>query len=1117
MAAQSPTDAVLPQWKKAAKQGKEMPKPEEEKKPTAAKITESTKPILEEQALLREKLKTMPTWKKDKDPALKRKTQPMVARPPSPGTSASTSARSQAAQLGAVPVKVPSPPTRRRTPGNSPSNSVSFSFPRSSSPIPEVSTEFKRKVEKAMRARLYLLQQSGPNSFLIGGDSPDHKFRVMIGPQSCTCTRPHCVHLLFVMLRVFKLKENDPLLWTLKLKNFEVEKLLSKFHARVKSRLQKDTSGQMKNSKSRGQRSLPPSPTPGTSSSLGGMSPLPREDEEVCPICLLEMVEGESLTSCEDGCNNRLHQHCMEIWANECKRQREPLFCPLCRKPWSSQTYGTERSLNHSVRSEFPSVAVPLGTEEVTLPHSDPVPAAQVEVAKPWIEAFGENLVCCLFSREWNVRETALRRLSKDINTVFQEGSSAQNMAAFEACCSLLSMMCGDPVYRVYVAALRTLRVLVMHMSYSTQQEKRQLQKSLFAVVEAVLAKCADSNRRISTLSIQVLLEICKDESGDLALGKMLGEEHTPQLLGGLYFILACILRTVAEYATWPWWLGRLMFLRKLMDEYVSEFELSADCPSVQMDTAGVLIQGRIASISEDPSEIYHDNVTRLMSVFKFTMQATHCSHSKVSKLAIAVLMSCTSLASHAPSAFKHIKKVVSKLKPSQRSALHRQLHAISRVSSAPSHGSDTIRSVESQVSVDPSPSVASNRDSAIGSLSSAASDDETDNFSESELFQSIVDTLERPQSLCLSPNTFSPDKELNLDWSRSIEDSPRMPPVKLALGKKCQEIIEQEEAEAVAKAMAVSWQDRGPSKIASLDSGDEMVIIFTQPESLEKAVNSKHLYLEGVHWKKGELLGTGAYSSCYAVRDLMNGCLMAVKQVSFCRNSTEEQTKVTQTIQDEIFLLGRLQHPHLIKCLGATKHTGHFNIFLEWMPGGSITNLLNKYGPFDEKIVISYTRQILQGVAYLHQNQVIHRDIKGANILVDSSGQNIRLADFGAAARLATQITGAGEFQGQLLGTIAFMAPEVLRGESYGRSCDVWSVGCVIIEMAVSKPPWNAHEHSNHLALIFKIACAECPPEIPENLNPALRDVLLRCFEVKPNERESAMELLKHPLFTQM
>ena len=93
------------------------------------------------------------------------------------------------------------------------------------------------------------------------------------------------------------------------------------------------------------------------------------------------------------------------------------------------------------------------------------------------------------------------------------------------------------------------------------------------------------------------------------------------------------------------------------------------------------------------------------------------------------------------------------------------------------------------------------------------------------------MDTIERPESLCFSPNTLSPSKELDLDWSRSIEDSPQMPPVKLAVGKKCLEIIEQEEAEAMARAIAVSSHDRGPSKIASLDSGDEMVIVFTQPE----------------------------------------------------------------------------------------------------------------------------------------------------------------------------------------------------------------------------------------------------------------------------------------------
>jgi len=69
------------------------------------------------------------------------------------------------------------------------------------------------------------------------------------------------------------------------------------------------------------------------------------------------------------------------------------------------------------------------------------------------------------------------------------------------------------------------------------------------------------------------------------------------------------------------------------------------------------------------------------------------------------------------------------------------------------------------------------------------------------------------------------------------------------------------------------------------------------------------------------------------------------------------------------------------------------------------------------------------------------------------------------------SQTTVSGEFQGQLLGTIAFMAPEVLRGERYGRSCDVWSVGCCMIEMASSKPPWKENCMSNHLALMYKVS----------------------------------------------
>lgn len=242
----------------------------------------------------------------------------------------------------------------------------------------------------------------------------------------------------------------------------------------------------------------------------------------------------------------------------------------------------------------------------------------------------------------------------------------------------------------------------------------------------------------------------------------------------------------------------------------------------------------------------------------------------------------------------------------------------------------------------------------------------------------------------------------------------------------------------------------------------------------------------------------------------------MALKQISYCRNSKSEQDTVIESVTEEIHMMAKLSHPNIIRIMGATRQGCHFNMFVEWMPGGSVSYLLGQYGIFSEDVITSYMLQILRGLAYLHDSHVLHRDLKGANLLIDSTGQRLRIGDFGAAARLASKATGAGEFQGQLLGTIAFMAPEVLRGEDYGRACDVWSCGCCMIEMATTKPPWNAHDISNHLALIFKIANSDSTPPIPDKLSPPQRDVLLRCLETSKEQRPSAKELLIHPLFTQ-
>jgi mitogen-activated protein kinase kinase kinase 1 len=147
----------------------------------------------------------------------------------------------------------------------------------------------------------------------------------------------------------------------------------------------------------------------------------------------------------------------------------------------------------------------------------------------------------------------------------------------------------------------------------------------------------------------------------------------------------------------------------------------------------------------------------------------------------------------------------------------------------------------------------------------------------------------------------------------------------------------------------------------------------------------------------------------------------------------------------------------------------------------GSIASLLSTYGAFSEPVIIRFVKQVISGLSYLHDKHVLHRDLKGGNLLVDKDGQTLKIADFGAAAHLASPSRGtvSGELQGQLTGTVAFMAPEVLRGDHYGRKCDVWSVGCCVIEMASAKSPWDQLRVSNHLALMFKVGTYRCLREV--------------------------------------
>ncbi|KAI2649018.1 Mitogen-activated protein kinase kinase kinase 3 [Labeo rohita] len=288
------------------------------------------------------------------------------------------------------------------------------------------------------------------------------------------------------------------------------------------------------------------------------------------------------------------------------------------------------------------------------------------------------------------------------------------------------------------------------------------------------------------------------------------------------------------------------------------------------------------------------------------------------------------------------------------------------------------------------------------------------------------------------------------------------------------------------------------------LYSGDLHSISWTEKNSQRNTPKSPRA---PVNWRQGKLLGRGAFGEVYLCYDVDTGRELAAKQVPF-DPECQETSKEVNALECEIQLLKNLRHDRIVQYYGCLRDPVQkkLSIFVEFMPGGSIKDQLKAYGALTEKVTRRYTRQILQGVHYLHSNMIVHRDIKGANILRDSSG-NVKLGDFGASKRIQT-ICMSGTGIKSVTGTPYWMSPEVINGEGYGRKADIWSVACTVVEMLTQKPPWAEYEA---MAAIFKIATQPTKPNLPEGVSDACRDFLRQIF-VEEKWRPTAEGLLSHP-----
>lgn len=269
------------------------------------------------------------------------------------------------------------------------------------------------------------------------------------------------------------------------------------------------------------------------------------------------------------------------------------------------------------------------------------------------------------------------------------------------------------------------------------------------------------------------------------------------------------------------------------------------------------------------------------------------------------------------------------------------------------------------------------------------------------------------------------------------------------------------------------------------------------------------------MRWQQGHFVGGGTFGNVYAAMNLDTGHLMAVKEIRL-QDPKLIPTIATQ-IKDEMRVLEAVDHPNVVSYYGIEVHRDRVYIFMEFCSGGSLANLLEHGRIEDEQVIMVYALQLLEGLAYLHEVNIAHRDIKPENVLLDHNGI-IKYVDFGAAkviarqGRTLMQDMSATKPNKSMTGTPMYMSPEVIKGENPGHfgAVDVWSLGCVILEMATGRRPWANLD--NEWAIMYNIAQGN-PPQLPtpDQLSPEGIDFLKRCFLRDSRKRASAVELLQH------
>eukprot|EP00826_Nyctotherus_ovalis_P022620 TRINITY_DN17496_c0_g2_i1.p1 TRINITY_DN17496_c0_g2~~TRINITY_DN17496_c0_g2_i1.p1 ORF type:complete len:257 (+),score=33.66 TRINITY_DN17496_c0_g2_i1:79-849(+) len=203
--------------------------------------------------------------------------------------------------------------------------------------------------------------------------------------------------------------------------------------------------------------------------------------------------------------------------------------------------------------------------------------------------------------------------------------------------------------------------------------------------------------------------------------------------------------------------------------------------------------------------------------------------------------------------------------------------------------------------------------------------------------------------------------------------------------------------------------------------------------------------------YEEVEMIGEGAFSKVYKVRDSATKKEYAMKVISTKKTDLEK-------FKNEVALMKKLNslaNPNIVRYITSDIQSQKYVIIMEYCSNGNLRDLIEKHKiekkEIPEDAIVNYARQILAGLSVLHKNGIIHRDLKPDNIMIDSAGK-LKLSDFGVSKQLLNIL----EYTNTAIGTLWYSSLEVIKGEKYDFSVDIWALGCILHELCCLVPPFT-------------------------------------------------------------